>query len=89
MKMKRENLELAITTIDKIESLEQDLHKLEILEAIGGELEVVINYDQEEFRSAFLKDYDRFSAQIKINKNGIIKAVKAMIKEQEDILETL
>jgi len=88
--MKRENLELAITTIDKIESLEQDLHKLEILEAIGGELEVVINYDdKEDFRSAFLKDYDRFSAQIKINKNGIIKAVRAMIKEQEDILETL
>jgi hypothetical protein len=87
--MKRENLELAITTIDKIESLEQDLQKLEILEAIGGELEVVINYDEEEFRSAFLKDYDRFSTQIKINKNEIIKAVKAMIKEQEDILETL
>lgn len=87
--MKRENLELAITTIDKIERLEQDLHKLEILEAIGGELEVVINYDEEEFRSAFLKDYDRFSAQITINKNEIIKAVKAMIKEQEDILETL
>ena len=87
--MKRENLELAITTIDKIERLEQDLHKLEILEAIGGELEVVINYDEEEFRSAFLEDYDRFSAQIKINKNEIIKAVKAMIKEQEDILETL
>ncbi len=87
--MKRENLELAITTLDKIERLEQDLHKLEILEAIGGELEVVINYDQEEFRSAFLKDYDRFSAQITINKNEIIKAVKAMIKEQEDILETL
>ena len=87
--MKRENLELALTTIDKIESLEQDLQKLEILEAIGGELEVVINYDQEEFRSAFLKDYDRFSAQIKINKNEIIKAVKAMKKEQEDILETL
>jgi hypothetical protein len=88
MKMKRENLELAITAIDKIEDIESDLRTLELLEATGGKLEIIVNYDEEN-TSGRLEDYTRLYTKISVKKEKIIEDLEIIKKVYEDMLETL